>query len=278
MFHGDYCAQLLMLGPSSACPVQQAGYVSFYFPPPPSPAQYPIGMRTQLGTFWRCSGPTCGASAVRSTCSGGTTRGPQPPRMGPLWAPLLPPHRLEVGSSLQQALCRCGRTGVELRAGGRVGRFEVVVVAHHMVAQPAQAHVLTPDAAAPAPQPPSPPHATCIPHNHSIHCGVCVCVCVCARNTRDPWDGGLAPPPPPSRPPPSPLPGPVTTQAHDAVPVPAVMARSCWVAVLRTRLLVTTLWKPGGWWLGSVAEPVCLKRCRPVGSNWNPWCFVDAER
>ena len=172
MFHGDYCAQLLMLGPSSACPVQQAGYVSFS-PPPPSPAQYPIGMRTQLGTFWRCSGPTCGASAVRSTCSGGTTRGPQPPRMGPLWAPLLPPHRLEVGSSLQQALCRCGRTGVELRAGGRVGRFEVVVVAHHMVAQPAQAHVLTPDAAAPAPQPPSPPHAFL---TTTAFIAVCVCV------------------------------------------------------------------------------------------------------
>jgi hypothetical protein len=201
VFHGDYCAQLLMLGPSSACPVQQAGYVSFYSPPP-SPAQYPIGMRTQLGTFWRCSGPTCGASAVRSTCSGGTTRGPQPPRMGPLWAPLLPPHRLEVGSSLQQALCRCGRTGVELRAGGRVGRFEVVVVAHHMVAQPAQAHVLTPDAAAPAPQPPSPPHATCIPHNHSIHCGVCVC----AHGTPGTLgtEGWLRPRRPPALPPPLP--------------------------------------------------------------------------
>ena len=128
-----------------------------------------------------------------------------------------------------------------------------------------------------SPSPPAPQPPTCHMHSsqpqHSLRC-----VCVCARNTRDPWDGGLAPPPPPSRPPPSPLPGPVTTQAHDAVPVPAVMARSCWVAVLRTRLLVTTLWKPGGWWLGSVAEPVCLKRCRPVGSNWNPWCFVDAER
>jgi hypothetical protein len=90
VFHGDYCAQLLMPGPSSACPVQQAGYVSFYFPPP-FPCSIPHrdenAARNILEVFWAHVRGECRPEHLQRRYNQGAPASQDGPAVGAAAAP-----------------------------------------------------------------------------------------------------------------------------------------------------------------------------------------------